>query len=513
MTYYENCVGTQIEMDISENNRRIIRNTLFLYFRMFFTMLINLFTVRIVLRALGVEDYGIYNVIGGVVSMFSILGGSLASGTQRFLAFELGKKDYIRLKEVFNMTVIVYWIVSFIVLILLETLGLWFVNYKMNIPSDRILAANYIFQFSMLSFLVNMISIPYNALIIARERMTAFAYIGILEASLKLLCSILLWKVIYDKLIVHSILILLVTILIRCIYQIYCKRNMPESKFCFFWDVILCKSLLIYSGWNMIGSLALLLRNQGINIVLNLFFGPLVNAAHAIAQQVNGAISQLATNIYTSTRPQIVKYYANNDFSQMWNLVYISSKFSYYLLLLLCLPIFFLIDHILYLWLGEVPGNTVLITRLLILNLLIESMTNQIVAVFQAANKLRKCQSYSSSVLLFNVPVSYLLLRLFDNVAIPYLISIFLSIVYIGVQMYIAKDEIQLNVTEYTKRVMIKVFVVTILSSILPFILLYVLEGGIFYQMIVFCMVSFFSSIFAIWFIGLTENERSYMKT
>lgn len=299
--------------DQSVNNRRIVRNTLFLYFRMFLVMGITLFTSRIVLSTLGIEDFGIYNVVGGIVVMSGIMNGAMSVSAQRYLTFEIGRGDHVRLKQVFNMCVLIFALFSFITLILAETAGLWFLNNKMVIPPGRLPAANRIFQFSVFASVASLMVIPYNALIIARERMNVYAYIGILEVLLKLGVVYLLLIIPADRLSVYGCLMFLSQVVVTGVYVSYCRKRFPESRYRFYWERPLFKELVSYSGWNLFGSAASLVKGQGLNVLLNLFFNPSVNAARGIAYQVNSAITQFFTNFYTAVRPQITKYYAQGN--------------------------------------------------------------------------------------------------------------------------------------------------------------------------------------------------------
>ncbi|WP_195439169.1 MATE family efflux transporter [Parabacteroides goldsteinii] len=497
-------------MPNNTNNKRIAQNTLFLYFRMILILAINLLTVRVILKVLGLEDYGIYNVIGGVVTLFSFLSGSLSSGTQRFLAYEIGRKDYEKLKKVFSIIVVIYISIAVIVLLLLEIIGYYFLNYKMNIPSERMIAANWVFQFSVITFLVNLLVIPYNAAIVAWEKMSFFAYVSIFEAISKLLCVFILLYTPYDRLILYSVSISLIAFSLFFIYYFYCRYKLIGCTFIKFYDSALCKEILIYSSWNMIGVIAQILRNQGVNIILNLFFSPIINAAHTIGQQVNGVVSQVINNVYISTRPQITKYYADKNKQEMWKLVFGSSKLAYYLLLLLCLPIFWGIDFLLSIWLDEVPPYTSMILRFLLLILLIETSVNQIMAVSQAANKLRRFQSYSSAILLLNVPISYLCLSFVSCVYIPYIVSIILSIIYVISLLLIARIEINLDIKYYIREIMRKMFLVSLISMTFPSVFYFYYPDS-YLKTLLTMIISILSVLFTVWFVGLSLIEREYV--
>lgn len=497
----------------SVDNKRIAKNTLLLYVRMFLLIFVQLYTVPIVLKVLGVEDYGIYNVVGGIVTMFSFIGGSLASGSQRFIAFELGRRDKEKLKKVFDSTVSIYIILAIITAVLLEIVGYWFLNFEMNIPADRMCAANWIFQLSLFTFLINLISIPYNASVIAHERMSLYAYVSILECILKLSAAIALQYILSDRLIAYGLLVFLIAITIRIIYQVYCRKHFEECRhYRFSTTLYQGKELLIYSCWNMIGSVALISRQQGLNIVINLFFGPLLNAAHSIAQQINGVLSQFINNVYTATRSQITKLYALDKKDEMWNLVFKSSKLAFYLIMLISIPAFIEIDKVLDLWLHKVPPYTGDIARLMILAIVVETLSNQVIGVYQAANKIKRYQIHSSIILLLNIPISYIVLKLnSDNPIIPYIVSVSLSVLYVFSILWNARNAIGLDLSGYAKKVL------------LPDIGVYVIVLGFVYcfsliihpsliRILITVGVTFIISLVAIWTIGLEHSEKTFIK-
>lgn len=496
----------------TENNKRIAKNTLLLYVRMFLLIFVQLYTVPIILKTLGVEDYGIYNVVGGVVTMFSFIGGSLASGSQRFIAFEIGRKNKKKLKEVFNTTITIYLVLALIALVLLEIGGYWFLNSRMNIPDNRMYAANWVFQLSIISFIINLISIPYNAVVIAHERMSIYAYVSILECVLKLAAAILLQYILFDHLIMYAILICSVSIIIRIIYQIYCIRNFEEcQKYQFTWDSNKGKELLSYSGWNMIGAVALISRQQGLNIVINLFFGPLLNAAHSISQQINGVLTQFINNVYMSTRPQITKLYANNETEEMWSLVFHSSKLAFYLLMILSIPLILELDKILEIWLHNVPPYTVIIGRLMILSILIETLANQIISAYQAANKIKRYQIYSSTIILLNIPISYIFLRFQPtNPIIPYSISILLSILYVISIIWNAHKELKMNINKYIQSILVKIVIVYGITILFAWLSIQPIPSS-FFRIIYTCCITLLISFLIIWLIGLDKSEKYFV--
>ena len=321
--------------DTSFNNRKIAKNTLLLYFRMLLTMAVSLYTSRIILNTLGVEDFGIYNVVGGVVAMFSIISGSLSAAISRFITYELGREGYDRLKVIFSSAVTIQVILAFLICILAEVGGVWFLNTQMNIPVERVVAANWVLQCSIFTFMINLISIPYNAAIIAHERMKAFAYVSILEVVLKLLVAFALYIVIFDKLKVYAVLLLIVALIIRFVYAYYCKRHFKECTYRFIYDKEVLREMAGFAGWNLIGSSAGVLKDQGVNIVINLFCGTTVNAARGIAVQVNNATQSFVRNFMTALNPQITKSYASSDSEYLMKLLYKGSRLSFYMLSLI----------------------------------------------------------------------------------------------------------------------------------------------------------------------------------
>lgn len=497
----------------SENNKRIAKNTMFLYIRMVFLILVQLYTLPVILKSLGVEDYGIYNVVGGIVTLFSFIGGSLASGAQRFIAFELGKNNPIKLKKTFDSILSIYIILAAIALLLLEIGGYWFLNFHMNIPENRMSASNWVFQLSILSFIINLISIPYNAAVIAHEKMSVFAYVSILECSLKLLAAITLEYILFDHLIAYASMICITAVSIQIIYQFYCHRNFEECKqYHFSYNIRSGKEMLVYSGWNMIGSIALLSRQQGLNIVINIFFGPLLNAAHSIGQQINGALTQFINNIYMATRPQMTKMYAANNITGMWNLAFQSSKLAFYLLMILSIPLLLELETILHLWLHKVPSYTVDITRLMILSILIETMANQIIGVFQAVNKIKRYQTFASSIILLNIPISYILLEFHpDQPLVPYFISLFLSICFVSSVIWNAKKILGMNLKKFIQSILSTIIIVYIIIISLVWFSTMSLTAS-FFRLILSCLLTIIYSTAIIWLIGLSRSEKAFVK-
>lgn len=350
-------------------------------------MLVSLYTSRVVLDTLGVEDYGIYNVVGGVVAMFGFINGAMSTSTQRYLTFELGRGDFECLHKVFSTAVIIHALISLLVVFLAETVGLWFFYHKMVIPEMRLNAAMWVYQFSVLATVVMIMSVPYNASIIAHERMSAFAYISVLEVVLRLLVVYLLQIGHLDKLALYAVLIFMVQLGIRILYGIYCSRHFEETRFRWLWDKILFREMLGFAGWNLWGNCAGVAFTQGVNLLLNMFFGPVVNAARGIAVQVQAAISQFSINFQTAMNPQITKSYAVQDYAYMHSLIFRSSKFTFYLLLLFSLPVMLETEAILRLWLGTVPEYTVIFIRLMLCVTIVDSVANPLMVSASATGR------------------------------------------------------------------------------------------------------------------------------
>lgn len=496
--------------DTSANNKRIAKNTLMLYVRMLFTMAVSLYTSRVVLGALGVDDYGIYNVVGGVVSMFSMLSGSLTAAISRFITFELGTGNKEKLARVFSSSVSIQLGLSVIVILLAETVGLWFLNNKMVIPEDRMTAANWVFQISLFTFILGLISVPYNAAIIAHERMSAFAYISILEAISKLIVAYCLVISPTDKLILYSVLLATIAIVIRLIYGIYCKKRFEECTYHFIYDHELLKQMFGFAGWNFIGASSALLRDQGGNIVINLFCGPAVNAARGIAFQVNNAINSFVMNFMTALNPQITKSYASGDKHYMMTLIFQGARLSYYILLLLSLPIIFNTHYILQLWLGQVPEHTVLFVQLVLVFGMCESISSPLITAMLASGKIRNYQLVVGGFQMLNLPVSYVLLRIGYIPETVLIVAIVISQFCFASRLYMLRGLIGLKARDFVMNVYVNVIIVTILSAIVPFMLAGTFSDSL-WDFIVLSLITVFSTLLVEFYVGCSTKERQFV--
>lgn len=392
---------------IHHNNKQVAKNTIYLYLRTMFVMVISIFTSRIVLDALGINDYGIYNAVGGFVAMFSMLSGTLVAASQRFIAFELGKPDP-DVEKVFSTTISVHLLLAALILILLETLGLWFLNYKMNIAAERMAAANWVYQCSVLTFCFNLICIPYNAAIIAYEKMAAFAYISIFEVVAKLGCVYALFIIAFDSLIVYAIFMMFIAVILCMIYGLYCHSHFPKCRYNFSFDRNTFHEMLTFSGWNFIGSVATNLNGHGINVLTNLFFGVTLNAARGIATQLDNAVNTFVNNFLMAITPQITKSYAAKDFAYINSTIIAGTKYSFYLLCFISLPVCLNTEFILGVWLKEVPDYTAGFVRLGIIFSLCQTLSQCLYRTMLASGKIKKYQIVVGSLSILAFPAAYI---------------------------------------------------------------------------------------------------------
>ena len=498
--------------DTAANNKRIAKNTLMLYFRMLFTMAVSLFTSRVVLNTLGVEDYGIYNVVGGVVSMFSIISGSLSAAISRFITVELAKGDADKLRKTFSASVTIQLLLSLIIVVLIESIGVWFLNAKMVIPAERMDAANWVLQFSIVTFVINLISVPYNATIIAHEKMSAFAYICILEVVCKLVIVYLLKISPIDRLVFYAILMCAVSVIIRLVYGYYCNRHFAECKFSFRFDKDLLKRMFSFAGWNFIGASSAVLRDQGGNIIINLFGGPAVNAARGIAMQVNQTIVGFSNNFMTALNPQITKSYASGEQDYMMKLIFRGARFSFYMLLFLSLPVLANTHYILSLWLGMVPDHSVLFVRLALIFAMSESISSPLVTAMLATGKIRNYQIVVGGLQMLNLPISYVLLRIGCIPETVMMVAIGLSQCCLAARLVMLRTMIGLSARKYLREVYLNVILVTTAAAVLPILTSVILEES-FLNFVIIVLISLITAAISIFYIGFNKNERDFAVT
>ena len=490
------------------NNKRIAKNTVLLYIRMLLTMGISLYTSRAILQVLGVTDYGIYNAVGGIVVLFVFLNNAMTTSTQRYITYELGKGNLDQLRNVFVTSVNIHILISLIVIILSETIGLWLFVEKMTIPPDRRVAAMWVFQLSILTCVISIMSYPYNAAIIAYEKMSAFAYISVLEALLKLAIVYLLLIGDIDRLIAYAILMALVQFFIRFCYSSYCNRHFLATSYKFYYNQNLFREMLVFAGWNLWGNLASVLGGQGINILLNIFFGPAVNAARALTIHAQGAIRQLTTNFQMALNPQITKSYAAGQLQDMHQLVFRSSKFSYFLLFVISLPIMMETPFILDLWLKDVPDYTIIFLRLAIIGMLLEGTSNPLMTSAAATGNVKLYQSVVGGINLLVLPASYIALKLGCAPWSVYIVDIFVTIFAYAARLIIISRLIQMSMLSFSKCVLFRVIIVTFLSCIIPCLTSIILSEGTLIRHIVIIMISALCALLGSFFIGFDYNER-----
>lgn len=497
----------------SENNNRIAKNSIFLYIRMLFTMAVSLYTSRVILNVLGVEDFGIFNVVGGVIAMLSFLNNSLSGASSRFLTFELGKGNNGNLKKMFSAILCIHCILALIIILIGETIGLWFVSNKLVIPIERMTAALWVYHCSIITAMISVISVPYYSIIIATEKMNAFAYISIIEVILKLIIVWILTLLPYDKLIIYAILYLLVQLLIRVLYNIYCSKNIHETNVLPVFHFQQMKEIFVYAGWTMNGYLAIIGYTQGINILLNLFYGPVVNAARGISVQVQNAVSTFVANFQTAINPQIIKSYAAKDMDYLHTLVIASSKYGFYLMLLISFPVLICIHPILKLWLGVVPEYTSNFVCVMLLIGMIQPLRSALITGIHATGDIRKFQIFEGTSLLTVVPISYVLLKLYhispEMVMIVYLC---VEIITQCIRVWIVLPKIEMKYMDYFQK--------SILPLLLPFsIILFCMycfsisQDISIIRLFVVLMLTFIFTIFCIYILGLNKKERNYIKS
>ena len=440
----------------SQNNKRLAKNTLILYARMLFTVGISFYSTRLILANLGVSDYGVYNVIGGFVSMFYMVTATMTQAVSRFLTFELGRNDPKKLQQTFSTSLNILLLLALLVVLLSETIGLWFVNAKLNIEPDRMTAANWIYQFSLLSFVLEMISVPYSASVISHEKMGAFAFVTIAKVFLTFGIALSLAASPIDKLVFYGILVLAVSVSIQLMYWIYCKKNFPECQYSTHIDKVLFKDMFGFAGWNFLTTCTSMLSSQGVGIMLNMHFGTAINAARGIASQINGTVGAFSRNFTTALNPQITKSYATGDIAYTTKLVCRGAKFSYLLFLFIALPCMFEVDFFLSKWLTEMPPYAGIFVQLTFLNTLVEILLNSNETLNRASGKIRKFQIIISVAQLLILIVSYIVLEITGNsiltVAVTNVIYLLIFIPRITVNKPLYRNNIRIFFQTYVKR-------------------------------------------------------------
>lgn len=491
-----------------QDTKLMAKNSAFMYIQMAVKMLIGLYTVRVILHALGAEDYGIYNVVGGFVSMFTFITSTLVSASMRFFAYALGKGEESLLNRYFNSTIVCFLILSVALFVVIEIFGYWFVNYKMVVSAGRLQAANWVLHFAVISFVVRMLAVPFKSMLVAYEKMIVFAVISVLDSFMLLGIAYLIQGVAFDRLKFYSVCIFGVAFISTILYAFWCCYSFREStRIRLHWEGNLLKELLSYSGWYMFGTIATVIRSQGINILLNLFFNPIVNAARAIAFQINNALNQFVNSFYNAVRPQITKLTAAEEKEKMISLVYSSSIISYLLICLLSIPTLVEMPFILKIWLSDVPEYTVIFSRLVIVTAMIDTLGYPLSTAVCATGNIRDFQVVTGLLLIINLPVSYFMLYQWSQPYLVFYVSIGISCIVHIVRMIFMRNIFRMSLKQYTHDVLLRLTLFTIIALLLSCSMTWTTGESIYGHL----LNVFFSLIVVVllsWYLGMKKSQR-----
>lgn len=494
------------------NNKRIAKNTLLLYFRMFFMMAVGLYTSRVILDKLGEVDFGIYNVVGGFVTMFAVISGAMTSATQRYLSFEIGKGKDGNVKGIFSTMIYIHLFLALIILLLGELVGVWFLNAHMNFPSDRYEAANWVFQFSLIVFILNVITVPYNGALIAYEKMSAFAYFSIVDAALKLAICYVITLTPLDKLVAYALFMAMIQVALLVMYFLYCRCKFVDCRFTGKFNKEYGRSVGSFVSWNLIGSLAGIAKEQGVNVVLNIFFGPAVNAARGIASQVLGRLNGFVTNFQMALNPQIIKNYASDDLNSMYLLVFRGAKFSFLLLLTICLPIVVEAKLILGLWLKEVPEYTVIFLQITFFTALLNSLSNPLIVTMHATGKVRDYQIVVGCLSLLTLPLVYVVLKMGAAPYMAMIVAFVIELVCHFARLYMLVRSIKFPMLSFLRDVTLRVWIIAGLSLIMPLVLHQAINM-VALRFVAVCCVSIVSTIGFGYWLGFNSSDRNKLRS
>lgn len=496
----------------SINNKRIAKNTAFLYFRMILVLFVSLITTRIVLNALGVVDYGIFNVVAGFVSMFAFLNTSMSNGVQRFYNFQLGTNDKSSVIEVYNTALQIQGLLAIIILILLETVGVWYMYTQMVIPMERMDAAMWVFQFSVFSMLFVIMQIPYSAAVMAYERMEYYAYVSIFDVVAKFIIAYSLMTTTTDRLFLYALLNFLVSIISFLLYLIYSKIHFKHLRLRFKYNKLYFRPMLSFSGWNIFGSFAYMIKGQGLNMLLNVFFGPIVNAARGVSNMIMSAIQGFQGNVVVAFRPQLVKSYSAGDYTRVKKLFYSLSKISYLMLAMLSIPIIMELDYILTLWLGDVvPEYTKSFTILVLVNMVISSLNTPVSQVVHATGRMKHYQLATSIVVCSILPISWIFLKIGCNPNSVYIISLLMTIVNQIVCNIYLKKMFPYSLFDYLREVIFPCGIYTLLAPLIPLIVVLLLPQS-FARLLLVGILSIASSCAITYLVVLNNSEKVLIK-
>ena len=474
-------------------------------------MVVALYTSRVVLNALGVEDYGLYGVVGGIVVFFNVISGSLNAAISRFITFELGKEEQERLNKVFCTAVNIQLLMSVLFVVLAEIVGVWFLNNHLNVPEGRLSAAHWVLQSSIISFAVGLLSVPYNSTIIAHERMDAYAYISILSTFLNLGVALVIDYIIFDKLIFYALAILGINVIMQFIYAFYCRTHFPETRWRLVKDKVLLKEMTSFAGWNFLGASSGVLMGQGVNMLMNVFFGVAVNAARGIAGQVDNAINMLVNNFTVALNPQITKSYASGDLKYMHDLVCKGAKYSFFIMLLPSLPILLETETILQVWLKQVPEMTVVFLRLTILISLNSVLSQTLIASMLANGHIKKYQIVVGGLNMLIFPLSYVAFKLGLPSYASYVIQFFIFFIELIARLVLLKEMVSLSISKYLNQVLLRITYVSVLSIPIPIFFCLFMPSGII-RLLISILLCLICTAISIYYFGLEDLEQKWIK-
>lgn len=499
--------------DTQKNNKRILKNSILLYIRLAIVLVGNLYISRIVLDNLGTSDYGLYNVVGGFVMMFTIITSSLAAATSRYITFELGKNDSERLRTVFSISVSIHILLAVILFVLLESLGTWYLNSRMVIDTNRMVAANYVLQFSIVTLLFNILNIPYNAALMAHEHMDFYAYVSIFDVFFKLMICIALPYIYYDSLIVYAFLVMVVSVLVRVIYIWYCKRHFPECRYTIRNDREMLKGIFKFSGWNFIGATSGIMKRHGNNIVLNLFFGTVVNAAYSLSIQVTSAVSNFSAGILNAFSPQIIKQYSVKNMDYMFKLVFIGSRASFYLMMLVFIPVYLNVNDILSLWLKEVPPYTSIFLKISLITSMVETWSGPLITAMLATGDIKTYQLVVGGADIMCLPLSYIFLSLGMPPVWVFVVMLFISILTLNLRLIMLKRMINLPARTFLVKIVGRSGIICVVTLLASFFICsqITMKENVLYKVFIYSVICFCVSIVMIALFDTTRSERSFV--
>lgn len=477
---------------------------------MFFTVGVGLYTSRVLLANLGFNDYGLYNVIGGIIAMFGFINNAMTNVTSRYITYYLGEHNYIKLNNIFCTAILIHVFIAIIIFLIGETVGLWYLENKMVIPELRLDAARIIYQLSILSSVLMIVSVPFTSEIIAHEKMSVYAGLSLLDALLKLIIVYVISVIEFDKLIIYGSLLFAVQVTNFFVYFAYCRLNFKESKFYFHIEKKMLKEMFCFAGWSMAGNFAFLFYTHGINLLLNLFCGPVVNAARGIAVQIEGVMKQFAANVQTAINPQIIKSYSQNDLQRMHSLIISSCKFCFLLIFLISLPLILEIKYVLGIWLVNFPEHTVNFVRLTLIGILLDTLINPLFTANLATGKVKIYQVRLCSLSFGLMPVAYIVIKLTGIPESLFLITLGMHFVGIFIRLFILKKQIHLSITNYVKKVLFCLCKVILIAVPIPMIIHLNFDDG-FNRFLFTSVVALIVSAFSIFYLGLTQEERNFV--